>query len=258
MIVLSWNLAGRVRRLAEQADRVLGVGADVICLQELTPNTLPRWREILGSGGAGYRGVEHAAVDPSSGRSRPLVVLTACREPLSAVPVADVPWSERVLAVRRADGVEVVNLHSPISPKPNLAKVLTHEAVHRHLARPADHPRVVCGDLNTPRKEHANGEIWTFARDQWGRLRPERGERWDEAERSVLRGLEPYGIRDAFRRRHGFERRECSWEWPRWKGGYRLDHILASDDFRVEEVEYLHDWRTDGLSDHSPVVARLG
>ena len=74
-------------------------------------------------------------------------------------------------------------MHSPISPKPGLAKVLTHEAVYRHL-RPGRGPRVICGDLNTPRREHADGSVWTFARDRYGRLRPERGERWDAAERA--------------------------------------------------------------------------
>jgi endonuclease/exonuclease/phosphatase family metal-dependent hydrolase len=255
MVILSWNLAGRVRRLPEQAERVLGARADVVCLQELTPNTLPRWREALL--GAGYAGIEQAPLDPSGSRTRPLAVLTACREPLTGVPVAGVPWSERVLAVRSSGGAEIVNLHSPISPKPDLAKVRTHEAVHRHLAHTAAHPRIVCGDFNTPRKEHPSGEVWTFARDQWGRLRADRGERWDEAELAILRGLEPYGIRDAFRLRHGYERRELSWEWPRWQGGYRLDHILVSSHFGVEEIEYLHAWRTDGLSDHSPVVAQL-
>jgi exonuclease III len=255
MVVLSWNLAGRVRRLPEQVDRVLAARADVICLQELTRSTLPRWREILA--GAGYAGVEEGRIDPRGARPRPLAVLTACREPVSRVAVADVPWSERVLAVRCADGSEIVNVHSPISSKPELAKVRTHEAIHRHLAGRADHPRVLCGDLNTPRREHPTGEVWTFARDQWGRLRPERGERWDDAELSLLRGLEPYGMHDAFRRRHGYVRRELSWEWPRWKGGYRLDHLVVSSDFTVSDVDYLHAWREAGLSDHSALIAEL-
>ncbi|HEY5196582.1 MAG TPA: endonuclease/exonuclease/phosphatase family protein [Solirubrobacteraceae bacterium] len=255
MVLLSWNLAGRVRRLPEQVDRVLGAGPDLICLQELTPTTLPRWREALLD--AGYAGVEHADVDLRSGRVRPLVVLTACREPLTPIRVADVPWSERALAVRSADGIEVVNVHSPIGSKPALAKVHTHEAVQRHLATASGRPRILCGDLNTPRRELATGELWTFARDQWGRLRPDRGERWDQAELALLRGLEPYGMRDAFRLRHGHARRELSWKWPRWDGGYRLDHLLVSADFSVAEIDYLHRWRTDGLSDHSPLVAEL-
>ena len=89
----------------------------------------------------------------------------------------DVPWPERVLAAR-AGRLEIVNVHSPISPKPGLVKVLTHEAVFRHLATGSG-PRIVVGDLNTPRKELSDGSVWTFARDRQGRLRQDRGERWD-------------------------------------------------------------------------------
>jgi hypothetical protein len=33
------------------------------------------------------------------------------------------------------------------------------------------------------------GRVWTFARDRYGKPRPERGERWDQAELSLIRGL---------------------------------------------------------------------
>jgi exonuclease III len=252
MLLLSWNVAGRVARMPEQVERVLALDADVVCLQETTRTTAPVWARELRA--HGYRGVEHAALTSSG---RPLPVLTAHREAIETVDVDGLPLADRVLAVRLADGTAVVNVHSPISTRPDLAKVLTHEAVHRHLARPASHPRLLCGDLNTPRREHADGRVWTFARDQYGRLRPERGERWDEAELSLVRGLEANGFRDAFRAIHGYDHREHSWEWPRHSGGYRLDHLVVSDDFEVSGCAYEHAWRTDGLSDHSPLLARL-
>jgi exonuclease III len=169
--------------------------------------------------------------------------------------VADVPWPERVLAAT-VDGLEVVNVHSPISPKPALAKVLTHEAVFRHLAQGSG-PRLVCGDLNTPRREHPDGTVWTFARTRNGVLRRERGERWDRAEAALIRGLGEHGFRDAFRERHGHALKEVSWTWPRG-GGYRLDHLIVSADLEVAECEYVHDWRTRlKLSDHSPLRAEL-
>jgi exonuclease III len=256
MLLLSWNVAGRVKRLPEQAERVLELAADVVCLQEVTRSTLPRWRTLLRE--AGYAGIEHGEL-PSADRARPLAVLTASRTPLHAVLIDGAPWPERALAVHLSDGVEIVNLHSPISPKADLAKVRTHEAVQRHLADVAPgHPRILCGDLNTPRKEHADGTVWTFARDRYGHLRPERGERWDRAELALIRGLEAYGYRDAFRLLHPHALEEISWEWARWGGGYRLDHLIVSSDVRVEECRYEHGWRQDGLSDHSALVARLG
>jgi exonuclease III len=252
MLLVSWNIAGRVKRLPEQAERVLALDADVVCLQELTPNTLSVWQALLAE--AGYHGIAHADL-PAAGRSRPLVVLTASRNTLHAVLVDGVPWPERVLAVHLSDGTEIVNVHSPISPKPDLAKVRTHEAVHRHLAdQPAGHARILCGDLNTPRAEHADGSVWTFARDRYGHLRPDRGERWDQAELALIRGLEPYGYRDAFRLLHPDAFDEISWGWARWDGGYRLDHLICSG-LAVETCHYEHSWREDGFSDHSALVA---
>lgn len=252
--LLTWNVAGRVARAAEQADLVVGAGADVVCLQELRPASAATWVGLLALAGYEVSVAEMPAVRESS---RPLGVLTAARSSLRVAPVADVPWPERVLAVRLEDGLEVVNVHSPISPKPGLAKVLTHEAVFRHLVEGGGHPRLVCGDLNTPRREHADGSVWTFARTRSGVLRAERGERWDAAESALIRGLEPSGFRDAFRERHGHAVKEVSWTWPRG-GGYRLDHLIVSEEIAVIECAYLHEWRTElKLSDHSPLIAEL-
>jgi exodeoxyribonuclease III len=253
VILLSWNVAGRVARAPEQADLVANAGADVVCLQELTPASAATWAARLEEVGYGVAVAEMPRVRESS---RPLGVMTAARVAPEPVPIADVPWPERVLSVR-LDGVEVVNVHSPISPKPGLAKVLTHEAVFRHLADSSGRPRLVCGDLNTPRREHPDGTVWTFARTRAGVLRPERGERWDAAETALIRGLEPHGFRDAFRDRHGHELKEVSWAWPRG-GGYRLDHLIVSAEVAVEDCRYLHEWRTElKLSDHSPLRAEL-
>jgi endonuclease/exonuclease/phosphatase family metal-dependent hydrolase len=253
VLLVSWNVAGRKTRLGEQAERVLSLEPDLVCLQEVTPVTAETWAEHLA--GAGLS----AALAPlpvSREGSRPLAVLTAAREPLDVRLVADVPWPERVLATRTGP-LEIVNVHSPISPKPGLVKVLTHEAVWRHL-RDGSGPRIVLGDLNTPRKEHPDGIVWTFARDRYGRLREDRGERWDVAESALIRGLEPDGFRDAFRELNGFDSKEPSWEWPRWGGGYRLDHLIASAEVDVSACSYRHDWRReDKLSDHSALVAEL-
>jgi exodeoxyribonuclease III len=253
VLLVSWNVAGRKSRLAEQADRVLGLEPDLVCLQEVTPVTAPMWASRLGGVGLG---VAIAPLPRAREGSRPLAVLTAARAALEVVEVAGVPWPERVLATV-VDGLEVVNVHSPISPKPGLVKVLTHEAVFTHLSERSG-PRVVLGDLNTPRREHADGSVWTFARDRNGRLREDRGERWDLAESALIRGLEEHGFRDAFRALNGFESKEPSWEWPRWGGGYRLDHLIPSAEVEVTACSYRHDWRReDKLSDHSALVAEM-
>jgi exonuclease III len=254
MRLLTWNVAGRVSRQPEQSAVVAGVGADVVALQEVTARTLPLWRDALTE--AGFTACESALPHASPAGRRPLAVLTAARGPLRRLPAPhQVPWPERVLRCRVAD-VEVINVHSPIAPAPDLAKVRTHEAVAMHLIEPCDVPRILCGDLNTPRRELPDGEVLTFAHDSAGRLRPERGERWNRAERALVRGLRDHGWVDAFRALHGYGEREASWTYPHDRGGWRLDHVLVE---RLEPVAaaYAHEWRRQGLSDHSAMVVDL-
>jgi exonuclease III len=254
--LLSWNVAGRVRRQPEQAELITQLAPDLVCLQEVRPTTARAWTSALAH--AGYEHVAIARSDaPPADADRRLSVLTAARNPLTEIDIDhDLPWPERVLATE-TDGLHLVNLHSPISPKPGLVKVRTHEALHAHL-REQRGPTALCGDLNTPRREHPDGRVWTFARTNRGKLRPERGERWDQAELALIKGLEPFGFRDAFRALHGYERRELSWQWQQWGGGYRLDHLIVSSEVDVDAVEYLHEWRQEsGLSDHSPLLAEL-
>lgn len=252
--LVSWNVAGRIRRQATQAERIAALSPDIVCLQEVTARSAAPWTERLHE--AGLTAVRVAEPPgPAARRARPLSALLASRWEQDPVAVEALPWPERVLAARVA-GLEVVNLHSPISPSPGLAKVLTHEAVHEHLVQGAG-PRLVCGDLNTPRREHPDGRVWTFARDRYGRLREDRGERWDAAELALIKGLEGAGFRDAFRALHGLQPREPSWVWQRWGGGYRLDHLIVSSAVDVLVCGYLHEWRDEGLSDHSPLIAHI-
>jgi len=249
---VTWNVAGRVQRQPEQAEAVAALTPDVVALQEVTPRTLPLWRDALAAAGL----VCETALEPlpkTVGR-RTLGVLTAAREPLrrlAAIP--ELPWPERALACALGD-VEIVNLHSPIAPSPALAKVRTHEAVAAYLAaRPAG-PRVLCGDLNTPRREHDDGSVLTFAHDTRGRLRPERGERWDAAERALVHTLrDEHGWVDAYRALHGYGHREASWTFTQDRGGWRLDHVLAVG-LTPKASAYAHELRRAGLSDHSPLV----
>jgi exodeoxyribonuclease III len=257
MKLLSWNVAGRVQRQPEQAALIEQLGPDLVCLQEVRPTTAHAWTTALQAAGWPHVALARANA-PADDADRRLSVLTATRAPLTHIDIdGDLPWPERALATETS-GLHLVNLHSPISPKPDLVKVRTHETVHAHLSKLAAGPTALCGDLNTPRREHPDGRVWTFARTNRGKLRPERGERWDQAELALIKGLEPFGFRDAFRATHGYERRELSWQWQQWGGGYRLDHLIVSADVEVQGIEYLHDWRQQaGLSDHSPLLAEL-
>jgi exonuclease III len=247
MRLVSWNVAGRIARQPEQAAAVLSLAPDVVALQEVTVNSLPLWRAALDEAG-----LTHSACpldDAMPPKPRRLAVLTASRTPLERNDLGELPWPERALSVD-VGGIELLNVHSPISPSPNLAKVLTHEALFAHAR---DRERIaICGDLNTPRRTHEDGTVLTFAHTSKGNLRPERGERWAAAERALVYTLRAqHGWRDAF-----LDGPERTWTFKDDRGGWRLDHLLVKG-VEVTARAYAHEWRRRGLSDHSAIVGDL-
>jgi len=258
-VVLSWNVAGRVRDGQErQIAALAGWDFDLLCLQEVTPTNHERWRGALEARGMH---VEISGWPPQPRGSRRLAVLVASRAPLEPLPGPPLPWPERHLACRTTlDGAtaEVRTLHAPLSQKAEQVKVRKLEAVFEVLARADDDsPWVLAGDLNTPQYESREGEIQTFARTRTGRIRPSHGERHDRAELALIAGLPRRGWRDAFRAVHGYGRRDRSW-MPHHRGpGYRLDHILLSPRFTPVACDYIHEWREQRLSDHSAIWAQV-
>jgi endonuclease/exonuclease/phosphatase family metal-dependent hydrolase len=257
--LLTWNVAGRVganqeRQIAALAQQPF----DVLCLQEITPRTRARWVDALEGRGL-HVAVSDWPVTPSG--SRRFAVLIAGRRPVRHAAAPELPWSERHLAVRtRPDhggpDLEVHTLHAPLSSKEDLVKVRTLEALFAVLRAADGVPKVLAGDLNTPRYESREGEIVTFARDRRGRMRAELGPRHDRAELLLIHELTRHGWRDAFRAVHGYGARDRSWALATGFG-YRLDHIMVSPELEPVDSGYLHDWRTERLSDHSAMWARL-
>ena len=92
MLLVSWNVAGRRTRLDEQAERVLSLSPDIVCLQEVTRATAEPWAKHLEKAGLAAAG---APLPAARDGSRPLGVLTAGRRPPSVEAVEGVPWPER-------------------------------------------------------------------------------------------------------------------------------------------------------------------
>jgi len=230
---------------------VLRREADVVCLQEVRASTVGEWREALASDGlAGFLDSSRFA------NRRRLFNLTASRWPLGELPAVGAPQPERVLSAvidSPFGPIDIHNAHVPPAPSNGLVKVETCEALYERLARPSDRHRILCGDLNTPRRELADGTVETFASNH-----PEHEARWDAAERGLLTGLAPWGLDDVFRELNGYDRGDVSWVMhtrARRKAAHRLDHVLASPSLRPRACDYIHGWREIGLSDHSAIEA---
>ena len=254
MRLITWNVNRRVERLAAQAAALAGRAPDVVALQEVTARSWPLWRAALATIGLPHAACSLDGADPRrvpATRRRTGVVIAARTPPAPAEPLA-VPWPETALAAS-VDGVAVHTAHVPNAAN-GWVKPDTLAALRAGLAAGSG-PRVLCGDLNTPRRESPDGAVISFARDSRGRLRPERGTRWDDAELGVVPGLREIGFADAFRAVHGYASREPSWVWSHG-GGWRLDHVFAAG-LEVVAAAYHHGWRDAGLSDHSALEADL-
>jgi exonuclease III len=74
----------------------------------------------------------------------------------------------------------------------------------------------------------------------------------------ALKNMETVGMKDAFRHINGSVL-EYSW-YSHQENGYRYDHTYVAEALLpiVKNCYYLHEYREDGLSDHSPMLLELG
>ena len=156
--VITWNVARRSSRLAEQAAALASRGPDVVALQEVTHTTLPLWRAVLAQIGLPHIRASLDTADPArtpASRRRTGVLLASraeLRAPSSTLPV---PWpetSEAAVTATVAGPVEVHCLHVPNAAN-GWVKARTLQAVRRGLEAASPAARILCGDLNTPRRE---------------------------------------------------------------------------------------------------------
>jgi hypothetical protein len=115
-------------------------------------------------------------------------------------------------------------------------------------------PRVLCGDLNTPRRESPDGSVISFARHARA---PARGARHALGRRRA--GHRPPPRRARLRRRvpDGPRLRVEGAELglaPRRRLAPRPRFVIG---LAVIDAVYHHGWRDDGLSDHSALEADL-
>lgn len=272
MKLLSWNLAGR-SKTDLQVEAVHSCSPDLFAGQELTKTSLPKLREGLKSLGFGHI-IDSFSLAPDHQLlvgHRKYGQIIASRYRLQVLPPLDfpVPWPERVLSgVVDIEGqpVELHTTHIPPGRGNGWIKIQTFEGIYRRLKKPGSRPRILCGDFNSPHIELPDGRVKCFGEHLRadGSIVPVRHKgqpygRWCNAERSVILGLAKFDLPDVFRMLHDYEVQEASLRLRR-KGklfSRRIDHIFASRKLKPISCQYLHYFRNQGLSDHSPIIAEF-
>jgi endonuclease/exonuclease/phosphatase family metal-dependent hydrolase len=185
------------------------------------------------------------------------------------------PWRELLVqASVSVDGRSflVMNVHIPNGSTYGWKKIDTFNALKDVVRRAKDTPCVVGGDFNEPQliPLQDGGQIVTWGQyfewregryEYWEKLsshgRTGKGEEWDAAVRWLFEKEDEHGMRHAYWEAHGRGVMPVSFvtnpnRQPRW-----FDHMFVSQDFHVEQCEYLHELRLKGHSDHSALEAKL-
>ena len=258
MRLVSWNVAGRVKRLDAQVEFLAQIRPDLVALQEVTNRTCSRLREGLSRLGLVHQAdsIELHADELRTAGPRRYALLLASRYPLRPVPELhfDVPWQERALVrnvMTASRSFDWLTTYIPPGSSNGWIKVEVLEGIFSALARAWPRPRILCGDFNTPREETIDGKTITFG--------DRRGDRWVRAEWNILRGLADHGLPDVYRDIHGYGRLAYSWVVSRSDQSRlrRFDHVFASSSLKAVTCKYLHQARVNGFSDHAPIVVEF-
>jgi exonuclease III len=262
--LISWNTGGRTGCCKQQLSELKQRAPDLVALQEVRPSIVDKLQA-----GFNRMGLSYCADTAHLTRKyeRTYSVLIASRWPLEVLPANTfrIPQPERVCSAVIASPwgpIELHGVHLPNGARYRWKKVQTFEGLYEYLACVVPHPRILCGDLNTPQAERADGEIITWGQDIvegkaviWDKWHGDSGARWDRAERSILAGLAAHDLPDVYRQLHGYGPAAQAYSYIKKGDKMRYDHIFASRSLNATSCEYLLEPLNQRLSDHAPVEA---
>ncbi len=236
--ILSWNIlhGGGARRTPGIVLTLLDQAADVIVLSEFRARMGGQIAGVLADHGWRFQ----VRTDPEPGVNGMFV---AAREPMTVLDWA-CPEPRRGVSVRlEKSGVVVTAVHIPDARASDahalVRKSAFWHALLEHASRLRDGAHAVIGDFNTGRhRQDERGSSFTSV--------------------ALLGRFSAMGFVDAYRLLHP-DGREFSWE-SGVGGRFRLDHAFVSDALRpcIEAVQYGHEERALGLSDHAFLRLNLG
>ena len=266
----TWNLGHRLKKIPSQIKAVVDRNPNIIAFQEVTLESSKIIKKILSSS---YKNIVDS-FELSSDQSlwngpRRLGELIATNYELKPKPQNefDIPWQERVLGVDITipnETFEFYNTYIPPGSTNRWNKIETLEGLYKGLAIHSKRKRILCGDFNTPQDELLKYGVCTFAQKINKKGVPKlrkifrggSGNRWDQGERNILEGLKEFNLVDAYRQLYPIPKKAYSFVLER-RGRVvakrRFDHFFLSEEFKIKSIEYLHQFRESGLSDHSPL-----
>nr|WP_286170831.1 endonuclease/exonuclease/phosphatase family protein [Bacillus sp. NTK071] len=264
-MLFSWNVRqGGGKRIDEQLNVIRDLHPDLVALQEMTIKNVDQYSEALK--GLGFNHIHNTfklISEPSIiVGPRRYGLLIASKWPLEIINDFVIPWEERVLGVKvdsPVGHIELYNSHVPPGSSNGWVKIDTFEGIFNKLACYSCNHRILCGDFNSPQLETNDGEIITWGqvlyKDGSWRL-PPKSEKWDAGERSVLERLSNYDLGDVYRSLYGFAKSDYSFILKRKDKVFprRFDHCFASKTLNPVSFKYLHIYREQKLSDHSPFI----
>ncbi len=280
MKVLSWNVNFRppVDQAGDRTAKIKSKQPDIVTLQEVKVGFSDDWAARLCE--IGLRHQYWSGKDIWSGRDIPVTryqCLIASHWELRPDDIrwrSEAPYPELLgwatAKVPEKGDIDVFTVHIPNGVGNGWKKIDTFHVLAAALHGASDSPRILTGDFNEPELFLRSGQIVTFGekvyedgetstrhwRDPLSASRPPI--EWRDGVLAVLGGASQHGLRDAYRACNNFEKpspvTHCT-----TRGNPRcFDHAFVSRHFKVLKCNYYHKWRKKGLSDHSPMWARLG
>jgi exonuclease III len=259
MKLISWNIAGIVSKNKDQVEALLSRQPSIICLQEVRSSALKNLGQFLLSSGFEFQ-LETVTIANENNRKKGNYIASIF--PIRLLPnFINSPLQESILSAvvdTPIGSIAIHNVHIPNGSSYKWKKIETFEEIYKVFSKRSNERTVLCGDFNSPQAELPTGVTVT-----WGQRKLKNNKiilnkepRWHFGEYSVLRGLEEFNLPDVFRLLHGYVKQDYSFEV--FRNGQviskrRFDHVFASTDLNPVSCKYLHQFRLDQLSDHSPI-----
>jgi exodeoxyribonuclease III len=227
--ILSWNIQqGGGSRVFAISKAIIESQCQMIVLSEFKNNANgEKIKSNLLQAGYTFQ-----ATTPSPSDENSVLIASKLSGSTHLYPTADPEYAHNIIAVEFS-AFQLMGVYLPHKKKHQLLPFITKQIQESSI------PFIIVGDYNTGHNfiDQKGDSFWY---------------------QSELKALEATGYLDAFRFLH-HAANEYSW-FSHQGNGFRYDHTYIHPDLKpiVKACYYLHEWRQNGLSDHSPMVLELG